>query len=564
MKSAFASIVRGHDLRLLAASVATGVLVAIVVAIFEALTVNVVLNWVREQDLTFQVLAPVVGVALAVCVLRYLGQDTNAATSDEYVRAFHERSPRIPIRQLPAKLLAGVTTIGLGGALGLEGPSIYAGSAMGLSIHSRLGSWLRRDEARLLLTAGAAAGVAAVFKAPATGVIFAMEAPYRNDVTPQALLPSLLAAAASYATFVTLIGTEPVIPFFTEGSVLVDEGSVSVNSVRAVDLLGALLLGVAAGLAGRGFAWMVRRAKSESKTMPIARRLLIGGTSLALLAVISDVAFDVPLTLGPGTESMAWVVQDQTLQLIALLFVLRMAATIATLIAGGVGGLFIPLAALGVILGEFVGTAIGQDQTALYPILGLAAFLGAGYRAPIAAVMFVAESTGGVGSFIVPALVAAAVSQVVAGSSTVADHQRDSRLGHLERRFTLPLASILSTDVLTVPPDATVSEFIYFHVLGRRERVVPVVDGGLFVGLARLDDVHDLDRADWETTTVADTMATDLPTGLPSWTLRDAVAAMDAADSDVLAVTDGDGNFIGVVTADDILKLDEILDETGS
>ena len=69
--------------------------------------------------------------------------------------------------------------------------------------------------------------------------------------------------------------------------------------------------------------------------------------------------------------------------------------------------------------------------------------------------MFVAESTGGVGSFVVPALVAAAVSQLVAGPSSVADHQHQHRLGYLERRFTLPLSSILSTDVLTVPPDAT-------------------------------------------------------------------------------------------------------------
>ena len=52
-------------------------------------------------------------------------------------------------------------------------------------------------------------------------------------------------------------------------------------------------------------------------------------------------------------------------------------------------------------------------------------------------------------------------------------------------------------------------------------------------------------------------------TARPSWTLRDAVAAMDASDTDVLAVTDDDGNFIGVVTEDEILKLDEILDETG-
>jgi predicted transcriptional regulator len=178
-------------------------------------------------------------------------------------------------------------------------------------------------------------------------------------------------------------------------------------------------------------------------------------------------------------------------------------------------------------------------------------------------VMFVAESTGGVGSFVVPALVAAAVSQVVAGPLSIADYQRSKRLGHLERRFELPLTSILSTDVFTVPSDATVSEFVYVHVLGRRERVVPVVDGGLFMGMARLEDISELERDQWEDTTVGDCMATDMPAGSPSWTLRDAVAAMDESQTDVLAVTDGEGHFIGVVTEDEILKLDEILDETG-
>ncbi|MCY4457731.1 MAG: CBS domain-containing protein, partial [Acidimicrobiaceae bacterium] len=227
-------------------------------------------------------------------------------------------------------------------------------------------------------------------------------------------------------------------------------------------------------------------------------------------------------------------------------------------------GLFIPLAALGVVLGEFVGQALGNNETTLYPILGLAAFLGAGYRAPIAAVMFVAESTGGVGSFVVPALVAAAVSQVVAGPSSVADYQRSVRLGHLERRLTLPIGSILSTDVMTVPPDATVSEFVYFHVLGRRERIVPVVENERFLGLARLEDIAEINRDEWEQTTISEHMATDLPVGQPSWTLRDAVAAMGEAQIDVIAVTAVNGAFIGVVTEDDILKLDEILDETGN
>lgn len=569
MRKYLGSVVGGQDVRLLGASIAVGVVVAGVVALFETLTESVLLHWLFDQSLIVLVTAPVVGILAANGLLRWVGRGASGSTSDEYIRAFHERHPRLPILQLPGKLLAGAATIGMGGAVGMEGPSIYAGSSIGLWAHERTGSLLRRNNARLLLTAGAAAGIAAVFKAPATGVIFAMEAPYRDDVTPQALLPSLLASAASYVTFVSIVGTEPVVPFLADSSLAFGSGidaaaGMSVFAVDLIDLAGALLLGIAAGLGGRGFAWLVRRSKAGAKRYSLSRRLLVGGAGLAALAWSAEVVFESPLTLGPGTEAMAWVVGDRGLGLIALLFGLRMAATITTVFAGGVGGLFIPLAALGVVLGEFVGQVIGQDETTLYPILGLAAFLGAGYRAPIAAVMFVAESTGGVGSFVVPALVAAAVSQVVAGPSSVAEYQRSVRLGHLERRFTLPLTSILSTDVMTVPPDATVSEFVYLHVLGHRERIVPVVDGEQFLGLARLEDISELDRAEWETTAIADRMATDLPVARPSWTLRDAVAAMDSADIDLLAVTDANGAFIGVVSEDDILKLDEILDETGN
>ena len=103
-------------------------------------------------------------------------------------------------------------------------------------------------------------------------------------VTPHALLPSLLAAASSYATFVALVGTEPVVP-------LLDQESSSLLAVQAVDLLGALLLGIGAGLGGRGFAWLVRRAKGLGKELPVLRRLLIGGVTMAALAVVSHEAF---------------------------------------------------------------------------------------------------------------------------------------------------------------------------------------------------------------------------------------------------------------------------------
>ena len=545
--------------RLLAASAATGVIVAVLVAAFETVALNIVLERVLEQHLAVLALAPVLGIVASKLVLRTVGGGTSGSTSDEYIRAFHERHPSIPLRYLPAKLLAGIATIGGGGAVGLEGPSIYAGSSTGLFVHERLGRFFRRDEARILLTAGAAAGVAAVFKTPATGVIFAIEAPYRDDVTPQALLPSLIASAASYVTFVFLVGSTPVVPFLGEGGIGGD--GASVLDVEIGDLLGALILGIAAGLGGRGFAWLVRQAKHATHTISWPRRAAAAAAAMAGLALLADAAFDEVLSLGPGIKAMEWVVHQDALELIALLFGIRVAATLATVLGEGVGGLFIPLATLGVIVGQFVGVALDAEADGLYATLGLAAFLGAGYRAPIAAVMFVAESTGAA-AFVVPALVAAAVSQVVGGPSSVVEYQRSKRLGHLEQRFTLPLSSILTTDVLTVPPDATVSEFVYMHVLGRRERVVPVVSGSAYLGMAQLSQLSTVSRDEWETTTVESMMTTDLPAGSPSWTVRDAVVAMEGADIEVLAVTDSSSNFIGVVTEDDIVRLGEILDET--
>ncbi len=546
--------------RLLAASAATGVLVALLVAAFETLALHLVLERVLEQHLALLALAPVAGILLSKLVLRSVGGGVSGATSDEYIRAFHERQPSIPFRFVPAKLLAGIATIGSGGAVGLEGPSIYAGSSMGLLVHERLGRFFRRDEARLLLTAGAAAGVAAVFKAPATGVIFAIEAPYRDDVTPQALLPSLIASAASYFTFVFLVGSTPVVPFLGEGPVS-DSGAAAILDVQIGDLLGALVLGLAAGFGGRGFAWLVRRAKRCARDIAWYKRAAVAAAALAGLALLADAAFGEVLSLGPGTRAMEWVVQQDALELIALLFGIRVAATLATLLGDGVGGVFIPLATLGVIVGQFVGVVLDTTYTGLYATLGLAAFLGAGYRAPIAAVMFVAESTGAA-AFVVPALVAAAVSQVVAGPASVAEYQLSKRLGHLEQRFTLPLSSILTTDVLTVPPDATVSDFVYMHVLGRRERVVPVVQGSTYLGMAQLSELSSVERDLWETATVGSIMTTGLPAGSPSWTVRDAVVAMEADDVEVLAVTDSAGNFIGVVSEDDVVRLGEILEET--
>ncbi len=540
--------------RLLAASILTGVVVGTVVAGFEHLTAEVLVDFLYDLPVWAQIASPGIGLVLCALILRHLAFGAASATSDEYVAAFHSRNPRIPIRELPGKLLAGVITIGSGGALGLEGPSMYAGSSLGLAVNARLRRWLVTDDARSLLTAGAAAGIAAIFQTPATGVIFALECPYRDDLARRALLPALLASASGYLTFVLLLDPADAVPTL----------GLRPGPLEITELLGAALLGAFAGLAGRAFARLVKEAKAVAVRVRLRWRIAVAAVVLGALVPISRAAFDAPLSLGPGTAAIEWVIDpERSLLLIAALFLVRMLATLTTVGASGVGGLFIPLVVQGVILGRFVGGILPGDQSAssLWPTLGLAAFLGAGYRTPIAAVMFVAESTSG-DSYVVPALVAAAVSQLVAGSSSVAAGQQSVRLGHLEGRLEMPVTAALVTDELTVPPDASLAEFVDVHVIGRRRGTVPVVDGGAYLGTCSFVDMGEIERDRWSTTSVGELMRSDVPVVRPDATLRDAVAAMEVADLDVIPVVDGSGTFVGVVDHDEVVRLDEILDES--
>ena len=86
--------------------------------------------------------------------------------------------------------------------------------------------------------------------------------------------------------------------------------------------------------------------------------------------------------------------------------------------------MFVPLVVAGALLGRIFGDVIGHDLS-LFLVIGIAAFLGAGYRVPLAAVIFVAETTGRP-SFIVPGLIAAVIAELAVGSASVTTHQKGS------------------------------------------------------------------------------------------------------------------------------------------
>ena len=538
---------RSH--RTLALAAIVGVLTGAAVTLFDWLAahgLDTVLGW----PVALQAAAPLLGLALAALALRYLAGGATPMTSDEYIRNYHEPGRPLPLRAVPGRVVASLATLGLGGAMGYEGISVYMGSAIGSGLQRRFRRRFSPDDAKLLMVAGAAAGVAAIFKAPLTGLVFALEVPYREDLARRSLLPAGIAAAAGYVTFATFEGTAPLLP--VSGHAPFD--------LR--DLGGAAVIGLVAGVCARLTSAVFGVAKQLAGRGRPAVRIALAGAALGALFVAGRGLGVANPTLGPGYDTLRWALEPgRSIPVLLALAALRLAATSATLAGGGVGGVFIPLVIQGALLGQIAGDVLDPTNPTLFPVVGIAAFLGAGYRVPLAGVVFVAEVTGRPG-FIVPGLIAAMVAQITMGPRSVAPYQAASRPGHLERRLALPVAQVVDTTAPTVPPDATVSELFWQHFVGARQRAVAVVDGARYLGMARAEDLSDLDRTTWLETTVAEVTATDAPAVGLDRRVGDALRAMDDAGTDQVAVTDG-GRYVGVVTMDDIVRLDDILDRTG-
>lgn len=394
----------------LAVATVLGLVVGLGVYLFERVTVWL-LDAVRDLPVGVMAAMPLLGLIGAAAVLRVGPTPRSRATADEYILSVHEPRRSLPGAQVVTRLAAAVATLGFGGSLGFEGPAVLLGAGVADGTGRRLLGRLRIDR-QALLTAGAAAAVAAVFKAPATGAVFALEVPYRADLARHRLLPALLGAAGGYLAIAGLTGTEGLFP--VSGSPPFD----------LLDLGGAVVLGVVAGLLARVVSRSVRWAKRFAAESRHVLRLPVAGGALAGAVLVAFALVDAPLGLGPGYDVLEWLGDpDLSLWILAAMLAVRFVGTIATTAGGGVGGFFIPLVVMGGLLGRLAEGVVGLSGLGLFPILGVAAVLGAGYQVPLAAVMFVAE-TSGQPAYVVPALLAAVAADLAVGNDSVTEYQR--------------------------------------------------------------------------------------------------------------------------------------------
>lgn len=504
---------------------------------------------VRVNPVT-AVLFPAFGLFLSGLLLQRFTRRSDVHGAEEVIDAYHADG-RVDLRDAPVKILAAIATVGFGGSAGLEGPSIHAGGAVGTWV---LGS-LRRlgfssEDARTLMLAGAAAGISAVFKAPVTGIVFALEVPYMDDLAREALIPSLIASVSSYLVLVRFLG---VAPLFQVGQLYY---------LSPQDLGYSLLLGLLVGLLARAFIASFRLVKrvAEGSGLPLWVRTTIGGVVCGIAGLIGLRVFGSPVVLGTGYESINGLVNGGYEPIQAFwLMVLKTGAVLATLGSGAAGGLFIPAIMIGAEAGAAIKGLFPSASGPLFPIAGMAAFLAASYNVPLAATVFIAESTGGAG-YIIPGLVAAAVAYTVAGRVSVAPGQRWRREEQLDLMLKHRVRDIMTPEVVTVPSDTTLSRFVEEYVIGMRRKSFPVTEHGKLVGMVSLHDVRQVDRGRRRYVRVRAVMASDLVVTTPDEAVGALVETMAAKDVDRVPVVDPQqrSRVVGIVSATDVMVLDEV------
>lgn len=334
---------------------------------------------------------PILG-GLIVGSMRWLLQDFSPSLS-ALIAAAQGLGSISPLRA-SAKAVAASVSLGTGASLGPEGPSVEIGANIGVMLGQAL--QMSKERQRLLLGAGAAAGLAAGFNAPIAGVFFALEVVLGTTFATSAVSVVLLSAVV--AALIAQIGLGGQPPFALP--------SYEVRSPLELPLY--LGLGLFASLVSIAYTQSIQTAQQffDGKVpgltwvsrVPVVLRPVIGGLCVGL------VALPFPQVLGIGYETVEAMLRDVefSLPLLLSLLVMKLAMTAVSLGSGLVGGLFAPAMFLGASLGAAYGKAMAIvlpitpgviAAPPAYAMVGMAAVLAASTRAPLTAILLLFELT---------------------------------------------------------------------------------------------------------------------------------------------------------------------------
>jgi CIC family chloride channel protein len=283
---------------------------------------------------------------------------------------------------------------------------------------------------------------------------------------------------------------------------------------------------------------------------------LIGTCVLSIIGIISVWLFHRPYPLGISYDLINLALTPNTITSTLLaLFVMKLLATSFTLGSTGVGGIFIPQIVMGASLGGLFGEAFFPSKLDLFVAVGMASFLAAGYKTPLASVAFVAETTSGPG-YLIPSLIAAAVSYSVSGEASVSHHQKLRDEIDVTQIAHLTANEVMTKKVVAVPAELSVLDFVEEYLFTYQYKSFPVVDKDGLLGRISLVQVRTVPREKWFETKVVDICSRDIHPAYPDSQLQEVLDLMYYKGLGRIPIVDRakPRRVVGLVSKSDIIK----------
>lgn len=496
------------------------------------------------------ILIPVGGAVIIGLMARYGSEKIRGHGIPEALEAILIGRSRIGLKVAMLKPLSSAISIGTGGPFGAEGPIIMTGGAIG-SLFAQM-FHMTAAERKVLLVAGAAAGMTAVFGTPIASVLLAVEL-LLFEWKPRSFIPVVVACVTAA---IERGGILPAVPLFPHAGT---------TPMSAVFVASWLAIGVLSGL---GSGVLTAMVYGTEDAFAHVRVHWMWWPALGAVVVGVGGLID-PAALGVGYANIAHLLDGHlTMYAVMLLLVVKSVIWAVALGSGTSGGVLAPLLIMGGALGAIAGHFLPDAGPGFWALLGMAAMMGGTMRAPLTASLFAVELTGDFAA-IVPLFAACATSFAVTAlllKRSILTEKIARRGYHIVREYHAdPFAltavrEVMANPVDTLPAAMPVAEVVaFFTGPGPRHKSYPVIDASRHVvGMVSRADVLNWVREPPKGTLAAALSGAGLVFAYPDEPVGHIADRMVTAQAGRIPVISRDGGrLVGLIARKDLLRVRE-------
>ena len=512
---------------------------------------------------------PAIGIILATLFVKHIVKDGISEGVTRVLYAMSRKDSRIAGHNCWTSIVGGATTIGFGGSVGPEAPIVLTGAAIGSNIGKL--ARLNYKNITLLLCCGAGAAVAAVFKAPITGVVFVLEI-LMLDITSKSIIPLLIASMTATIISLSLHGFSPIIAVSLDAD--------DMFQVAQIPLF--VLLGCFCGVMAYYFTSVNSKVGGfYNRITQQWRKWLYAGISLGILIFIF------PPLYGEGHDSFVGLMHGNTQQLfnntlfytlsdadwfliiyLIAVMLFKVVAMATTNAAGGVGGTFAPSLFVGAFAGATLAvicrTVFGWDiSITSFTLAGMAGVMSGVMKAPLTSIFLIAELSNGYGLFIPLMIVSWMSFAVNYGLDRDSIYTKQLRMrGELlthdkdSSAFVfLRLDELMETDFVRLRENITLGDVVNI-ISSARRNIFPVLDNqGRLLGIVQLDDLRrDMFNRDKWSRSIMHYMIQPPDKILEHEMIQSIMPRFEQGNTWMLPVVDKENRYLGFISKSRILN----------